>query len=166
MMTRKLKLVVPLFFSMLTLVEGLIACGQTFKSNLAASYQGTFNGPAILVPDRSKTPGALCSTDDPDFEELRYPARIAYCKRNVDESKKAEVAANYRVPKEDWDQYEFDHFIPLSIGGNDSIDNIWPQRLDSAKRKDQLEDELFHQLSQGQISQSEAVRKIKAWVND
>lgn len=79
---------------------------------------------------------------------------------------KERVAAHYQVLRNDWGQYEFDHLIPLEIGGDSSIENIWPQphgRPDGSGGKDVIENELGRELATGQITQAVAVRKMYAW---
>ena len=54
--------------------------------------------------------------------------------------------------------------IPLSIGGSDDIRNLWPQPIAEAKQKDALEDQVYHELLAGTITQGQAVLKILTWV--
>ena len=85
-------------------------------------------------PDSKLTPGELCTPNNSDFAGYRYPAHIAYCKRNVTIAMKLQVAQAYGgISQSDWPKYEFDHLIPLGIGGANSIHNVWPQ----LKNKDQ-----------------------------
>ncbi len=116
-------------------------------------------------PDTSYTPGKLCTTDDPDFKEFRYPEQIAYCQRHVTRQMKLEVAAHYGIPESDWHNYEFDHLIPLAIGGNSRVENLWPQPrgADESDGKDVLENQLYQQMKAGAITQAEAVRRNMAW---
>ena len=146
------------------------ACGpnNSHQSDLATAgpavqTAGQFTGPAIFLPDAAKTPGILCTTSDPNFQKLRYPERIPYCVRNIGMAEKRQVAAAYGVPESDFNQYEFDHFIPLSIGGSDDPRNLFPQRLDAAHEKDALEMQLFSKMAAGTIKQATAVALIRAW---
>jgi hypothetical protein len=125
-----------------------------------------------VSPDWSFTPGKLCTPSDPGFQEYRYPEHVPYCTRNVTEQMKQEVAAHYGVPQSDWSNYEFDHLIPLCIGGDSHVDNLWPQPHgsgsgdpDGSYGKDKLEDLLYKQMSAGSISQANAIKQIKAWFN-
>jgi hypothetical protein len=115
------------------------------------------------LPNPEWTPGLLCSRQDPDFKELRYPSNIAYCARDVSMSEKDRVAALYGIPKSDYHKYEFDHFFPLNAGGSDDMRNIWPQPLSEAHEKDKVEDEVYYGLKNGTMTQDEAVAKIRAW---
>ncbi len=117
-------------------------------------------------PDSSFTPGHLCSPTDPNFKEYRYAEHIAYCQRNVTKAMKREVGAHYGIAEADWHDYEFDHLIPLSIGGDSSVDNLWPEpNADNQgpNGKDQLELQLYIQMRDGKISQADAVKQIYAW---
>ena len=117
-------------------------------------------------PDASFTPGHLCSPTDPNFKEYRYPEHIAYCQRHVTQDMKRQVAAHYGIAQADWSNYEFDHLLPLGIGGDSSVDNLWPQprgNPDGADGKDKLELDLYNQMKAGTITQAEAVRQTYAW---
>ncbi|NNN05163.1 MAG: hypothetical protein HKL90_04610 [Elusimicrobia bacterium] len=123
---------------------------------------------ARVEPDLSFTPGHLCSASDPNFDGYRYPEQIAHCRRNVTEQMKATIAAHYGIARSDWGNYEFDHLIPLAIGGDSSIDNLWPQphgNPDGSQGKDRLEDQLYHEMVAGSVTQAAAVQQIFAWFN-
>lgn len=117
-------------------------------------------------PDWNFTPGRLCTEQDSDYAEHRYPSQVAYCKRHVTREMKVEVAQHYGIPESEWKNYEFDHLIPLAVGGNSHVENLWPQpssQNDGPNSKDKLEYNLYLQLSAGKITQAEAVRQIYAW---
>ncbi len=117
-------------------------------------------------PDSSFTPGHLCSPTDPNFKEYRYAEHIPYCQRSVTRAMKQEVGAHYGIAEADWHNYEFDHLIPLAIGGDSSVDNLWPEPSadnQGPSGKDQLELQLYIQMRDGKISQADAVKQIYAW---
>jgi hypothetical protein len=121
---------------------------------------------ARVTPDYSYTPGHLCSPTDPNFKEYRYAEHIPYCNRNVTQQMKVTIAQHYTVPESDWNGYEFDHLIPLAIGGDSSIDNLWPQphgTPDGSDGKDRLENQLYLEMRDGKITQAEAVKQIYGW---
>ena len=120
---------------------------------------------ARSAPDFSFTPGKLCTPSDPDFKEYRYPEHIAYCNRHVTKEMKQQVAAHYGVPESEWQNYEFDHLIPLCAGGNSHIENLWPEPRGDTESdgKDKLELQLYKEMSAGTITQAEAVRQTYAW---
>lgn len=110
-------------------------------------------------PDPNFTPGLLCSPQDVDFSGYNPPG-VAICKRDVTTEKKMKIAQHYGVPRADWSKYEFDHLIPVCIGGSSDIRNIWPEPLDDAHRKDLLEDRLCNDLRAGRINQADAVKEM------
>lgn len=123
---------------------------------------------ARVTPDYSYTPGHLCSPDDPNFKEYRYAEHIPYCNRVVTQQMKQEISAHYGVLQSAWSGYEFDHLIPLAVGGDSSIDNLWPQphapgTPDGSEGKDKLELQLYLQMRDGKITQAEAVKQIYGW---
>ncbi len=114
-----------------------------------------------FTPDETKTNGSICTTRDRDFAEYRYPEKIPYCKRAVSSSDKDKIYRDYGVSKNCRREYTIDHFIPLSIGGTNRIDNLWPEpKVIKQLRKD-LEIELFKALSSGKITQEEAIQTIR-----
>ncbi|KAJ3271979.1 hypothetical protein HDV01_006019 [Terramyces sp. JEL0728] len=125
--------------------------------NQASSYN--------IIP--SYTPGCLCTTSDANYQEARYKEGIAYCKRNVGTAEKTRVANNYGVPKSTWSNYEFDHFIPLAIGGSDDDYNLWPEPLtaDNSLAKDKVEAQAYRGMNDGSLTQREAVKLILDWTN-
>jgi hypothetical protein len=117
-------------------------------------------------PIATVTPGVLCTSHDPDFAEYRYPEKIAYCGRNISRDEKLRVAQLYGgIPESEWPKYEFDHLIPLAAGGSNDVGNLWPQPLAEAHEKDKVEDEVFHGMEAGTMTQAQAVQKIRDWIN-
>jgi len=125
-----------------------------------------FNASAFVHPDKTHTPGVLCTSSDPDFESFAYSAHVAKCTRNIMDDEKVQVSDWYGgIPKSDWPKYEFDHLIPLCAGGSNSPQNLWPQPIDEAKLKDRVEDEVCRGLREGTLTQEQAVEKVWAWFN-
>lgn len=115
------------------------------------------------LPNPEWTPGKVCTASDPTFKEMRYGKRVAACVRYVTLREKEAVARTYGIPKEDFKKYEFDHFIPLSAGGSDDAQNIWPQPIAEAREKDKIEVEVYNALADGLIDQDEAIARMRAW---
>ncbi len=138
----------------------MFACG----ANTSRSNSSLFQSLEVdSLPNPKLTPGDLCTSSDPNFIEYRYPEQIAYCQRNVSSSEKLMVGKSYGIDPADFPNYEFDHYIPLAIGGSDDLKNLWPQPLSEAQQKDALELALFKKMSAGTITQFDAVAAIKAW---
>ena len=161
----------PDLASSMTELSAKIAQGVAAQKALAAQRVASADVPVMLTAPRTKpdptfTPGHLCSSSDPNFKEYRYPERIPYCNRNVTQQMKLTVAQHYGVPEATWNGYEFDHLIPLAIGGDSSVDNLWPQphgSPDGSGGKDALENTLYSEMAAGTVTQAEAVRQIYAW---
>ncbi len=119
---------------------------------------------AVTSPDPAKTPGVLCTKDDPNFKGYDYPEHIARCNRNVNTNDKLKIAAEYgNIPQSEWPQYEFDHMIPLCAGGSDDIKNLWPQPITEAHQKDVLENNICLAMQAGTLTQAQAVQKVRDW---
>jgi hypothetical protein len=117
-------------------------------------------------PDPNMTPGELCTPSNKDFTGYRYAAHVAYCKRDVTREMKLQIAKAYgNIPESEWPNYEFDHLIPLNSGGDSSISNLWPQPIAEAKEKDKVELQAFDGLSNGTLTQAQAVQMIWDWVD-
>jgi hypothetical protein len=113
-----------------------------------------------FVPNERLTAGSLCDPRNPDFAGYRYSERIAYCRRNVEGWRKAEIYEVYGVSQKCAGQYIIDHFIPLSMGGSNAAENLWPEANIVRALRASLEQDTFDQLSAGEITQAEAVEII------
>lgn len=107
--------------------------------------------------DPHLTPGALCSTTDRDFDHMAAGG-FAVCHRSVSTSKKHRVLARYGVPWAVRAHYEVDHLVPLCAGGSNAVQNLWPEPVEDAARKDRLENAVCARLRRGTTTQREAVR--------
>ena len=112
------------------------------------------------TPDKTVSPGDLCTIENPDFKEMRYPEQIPYCKRNVTEERKVKIYEKYRIPKAERNQYTIDHIIPLSIGGSNSNKNLWPEHLTIKKARGTLEFDLYLALKNATMPQDVAIQTI------
>ena len=66
----------------------------------------------------------------------------------------------YEIPKNERRLYTIDHFIPLSIGGDNDVRNLWPELIAIKNLRFNLEWELYDRLQQGQITQKYAVQYV------
>jgi hypothetical protein len=114
-------------------------------------------------PNPVLTPGGLCTPDDQDFKEYRYAEHISYCQRNVPFALQFSVLHRYNIPLADRNKYKIDHLIPLTCGGSNSLDNLWPQPIAEALEKERLEHVLYLQLRAGNITQAQVVKDIYNW---
>jgi hypothetical protein len=109
------------------------------------------------------TPGCVCTQFDKDFDGIRYPEQIAHCRRNVTKKTRDFVASAYHINHDNFNKYEFDHLIPLAIGGSNNACNIWPQPLSEAHVKDEIELKVYHLLKKGKITQYNAIAEMLPW---
>ncbi len=116
-----------------------------------------------IGPNPTTTPGSLCT----DSTQHRYAENIVYCVRNVSSDLKNQLIQTYdhqlgfqieQMPRGD---FKIDHFIPLSIGGSNNPDNLWPQHKSVYTKTDPLELLVFQKISNAHITQAEAVRVIR-----
>ena len=111
-----------------------------------------------MTPVQNMTPGDFCSDKSADFDGYRYEERIPHCRRNVSSATKRRVYEKYRIPERDRDQYTIDHLIPLSIGGSNSIENLWPEAVELKRTfRPTLEDDIYKLIRDGEIEHEQAV---------
>ncbi len=112
------------------------------------------------LPDSACTPGALLATGTKDAI-----CKSGYAKsvRNVPDSVKNQVYAEYGIKSHTPGQYEVDHLVSLELGGSNEIANLWPE-LASPKpgfhEKDKVENYLHSQVCSGAISLQQAQQEI------
>jgi hypothetical protein len=112
------------------------------------------------VQDKDCTPGAVFS--DVTKEQICTPG---YSKtvRNVPESEKKAVYAEYGIDIHSPGEFEVDHLISLELGGSNDIANLWPEAADPRPgfhEKDKVENYLHKQVCDGIISLQEAQEEI------
>jgi hypothetical protein len=75
--------------------------------------------------------------------------------RNVPQSVKNKVYAEYGITKRRPGQYEVDHLVSLQLGGSNDISNLWPE-IDAPKpgfhEKDKVENYLHDQMCKGAMT--------------
>lgn len=121
-----------------------------------------------LGPDKSLTPGVFCERPN----SYRYPEKIAYCERNVDTSEKMEVIQDYNdklgynITRKERPQFKIDHLIPLCAGGSNDKKNLWPQHETVYTKTDPIEAIACQRMSEGKLTQKQAVELIFTAKND
>lgn len=108
-------------------------------------------------PDASRTPGDLCTESDSDFQEYRYSEQIPYCRRSVSSGLKKTIYRDYGIDLSQKSQYTIDHLVPLSMGGSNSRENLWPEHKAIKALRPNLEYKVYLALRGGRIYQEEAV---------
>lgn len=112
------------------------------------------------LPDSACTPGAIF----PDATKNQVcTSGYASSVRNVPESEKEQVYAEYGIASHSPGQYEVDHLISLELGGSNDIANLWPEAAQPTPgfhQKDEVENYLHRQVCAGIISLSQAQSEI------
>jgi hypothetical protein len=104
------------------------------------------------LPDRTCTPGATFPRVTARQVCVRgYSSRV----RNVPESEKRAVYAEYGIATHTRGQYEVDHFISLELGGSNAIANLWPEAAEPRPgfhEKDKVENYLHARVCDAQMT--------------
>lgn len=118
------------------------------------------------LPDHACTPGAVFPEATQDITCVKGYTKTV---RNVSTSLKKQVYREYNIPyPQPFGSYEVDHFIPLTLGGNNDIANLFPESAEPKpgfKEKDLVENYLHEKVCAGEISLALAQREISTnWV--
>jgi len=112
------------------------------------------------LSDAACTPGAIIATATKD--QICRPG-YATSVRNVPDSEKNQVYAEYGIRSHRTGEYEVDHLISLELGGSNDIANLWPEAANPRPgfhEKDQVENYLHDQVCSGAVSLSQAQAQI------
>jgi len=148
-----------------------------FKATLCAFMLGASVGVFAQtnpgLPNPQITPGAIDPMVTPQNLQSTvcvrgYTATVRPDKRVTNRLKREQIR-QYRYSDTDPRNYEQDHLIPLSIGGNPSDPrNMWPQPRDGAwgaDEKNDLEFIAYRLVCNGQLNLKEAQRRIATnWI--
>ena len=120
---------------------------------------------APIRPDPRRTPGDTLAVTLEDIRTPGYSSRV----RNVPIEVKRQVYASYGITRHAKGEYEVDHLIPLSIGGSNSVKNLWPQSYLTqpwnAHVKDALEYRLLELVRAGKLDLKTAQQDIaRDWI--
>ncbi len=111
-------------------------------------------------PRSSLTPGDVLSVDTQVICTPGYSRGV----RNVSRALKAKVAAAYGFSGAS-SSVEYDHLIPLSLGGSNAETNLWPEPITDARVKDGLENHLRAVVCAGKMDLADVQSRIAAdWV--
>lgn len=105
--------------------------------------------------DMKATPGAV----DPSLTKAKLCDASFHTGtvRNVTESTKKKVCAEYAQKGCPSHDFEIDHLISIELGGSNDAKNLWPQPVDAAgvigfHTKDKLENQLHRMVCSGKIA--------------
>ncbi|HSV61978.1 MAG TPA: HNH endonuclease signature motif containing protein [Chthoniobacterales bacterium] len=127
---------------------------------LALAFAFSFFGNApphnALLPNPKLTPGRVAKS-----EKERSGVTLAMERK---------VFARYHLPWERRARFKIDHLIPLELGGADTIDNLWPQKLEAKpygpERKELLTQVLLEKVRSGRLTLEQAQEEIRRdWID-
>lgn len=118
------------------------------------------------LQDKDCTPGAIFVNATKDDVCISGYAKNV---RNVSESEKKAVFAEYGIVTHATGEYEVDHLISLELGGSNDIANLWPEAaapVPGFHEKDRIENLLHDEVCSGRISLHDAQMEIaNDWIS-
>jgi hypothetical protein len=106
-------------------------------------------------PDPTCTPGAVFDVGTAQICIPGYATSV----RDVLDSERRAVYAEYGLAPQPGGTYEVDHLIPLELGGSNDIANLWPEAATPTPgyhQKDALENSLHTQVCAGTVALADA----------
>ncbi|MGA8657225.1 MAG: HNH endonuclease signature motif containing protein [Chthoniobacterales bacterium] len=121
--------------------------------------------PTLILPDSKLTPGDMFDVTIQDICIPGYSRKV----RAVPRALRTQAYRKYGITSANPGDYQLDHLIPLSLGGSNSIRNLWPQSyLTSpwnAHVKDVLERRLHNLVCNGKVDLQTAQHEIATdWI--
>ena len=152
-------------------LSGLLLCGcaasggggtQTGPSGPALGQRTKTQGCTVqgALPDAPCTPGAVFTSATKG--QICNPG-YAKSVRNVPDSEKDQVYAEYGISTHRPGEYEVDHLVSLELGGSNDIANLWPEAAEPRPgyhEKDRYENYLHDQVCRGELPLAEAQHRI------
>jgi hypothetical protein len=125
----------------------------------ALGHQTKFVGCHVRgqLPDAGCTPGAIFAATT--VTQICTPG-YSRAVRNVPESLKQSVYAEYGIESHVPGSYEVDHLVSLELGGNNSAANLWPEISPGYHEKDGIENRLHDAVCAGSVSLRAAQHEI------
>jgi hypothetical protein len=142
----------------------------SYSSAVSAAISWTRAPSSAEMPDSTLTPGAVATANTatvcrPGYATSVRPTGLiwkrlkeqAYVEYGIRRGHRSYVDNHgVRHPA-----YEIDHLIPLEIGGAPAdIRNLWPEPIESARVKDEVENELHELVCSGRMSITRAQSAI------
>jgi hypothetical protein len=148
----------------------LASCGRSTQAPRVDRYEPPARTKLVACslregrPDPACTPGAVqpVDVDVVCHQSTRTRREVP---ESVHRQAFEEYGLSYTQPR---GAFEVDHLIPLELGGDNAIANLWPEAAEPRPgfhEKDRVEDYLHEQVCAGNMSLTEAQRRIASdWV--
>ena len=127
------------------------ATPEGIRAGVQIGHQTKFAGCRVngVLPDRACTPGEVFARATAAQICVSGYSRSV---RDVPESLKQQVYAEYGIESHVPGSYEVDHLISLELGGDNSAANLWPEISPGYHQKDGIENRLHDAVCAGSIS--------------
>jgi hypothetical protein len=129
-MTSSTKLVTTALFSAAAMrfspfqrISGILSILRALAFLLFLAQVIVAEQPTPILPNPKQTPGDTFDITAQDVCVPDYAKKV----RAVPAWLKRQAYAEYGITQYKTSDYEVDHLIPLSLGGSNSIRNLWPQ---------------------------------------
>jgi hypothetical protein len=121
-------------------------------------------GTPSYVPNTKLTPGSVREVTKDDLCESKYRSYDSA----VSVSVKSKVFDLYSINTELGIAYNIDHLIPVTLGGTNAVQNLWPQPLAGEwnyMKKNSLERRLYKLVCSGELELQKAQQEIAGdWI--
>jgi hypothetical protein len=122
---------------------------------------GTLAAPSIATAQRPsyKTPGATAKVKMDQLCAADFPTSM----KPVANWQRTEALGRYGIRSEDFSG-DLDHLVPVSLGGSNDPDNLWPFRASGTftfEAKQALEVKLHEMMCAGKISLKDAQEEFR-----
>lgn len=107
-----------------------------------------------LLPDQGCTPGLVLTTSKPKVCTPGYAQTV----RHVTTATKRHVENAYGFDA--GRAHEIDHLVPLSLGGSNDPQNLWPEPAPAFHVKDRLEFAAWHAVCAGRLRLDDVQRQF------
>ena len=120
------------------------------------------------LPDSGCTPGVIATrvTQANIRTTICTPNYTSSVRPSTSETNPLKYATERAYGLEDDPRIEYDHLVPLELGGANDVRNLWPEpptspaQKSTANAKDDVENELHDQVCAGHITLADAQQRI------
>jgi hypothetical protein len=133
----------------------------TVRRNIETSLKNRTCKITDNLPDKTCTPGSVFAVTAKEICVAGYSAKV----RDVSLQTKKTIYADYEISfPQPTNRYELDHLIPLELGGDNTMENLWPESdsVPGYREKDLVENYLHDQVCKGAMELATAQQAISS----